>query len=174
MHLPIAKKIQQELKISNIHAVPRIEKVVVNVGIGTFLKTSKDYSEIVDNVKRITGQHPIVTKAKKAISNFKLREDMPVGIKVTIRGKRMYDFIEKLTKMIFPRIRDFRGLSKKSIDERGNYTIGLREVIVFPEVNPDDINKIHGMEITIVTTAKTKEEGYVLLKELGFPFKKEE
>lgn len=174
MNKDIANKVQQALHISNIYAIPRIEKVVINVGMGTYLRTSKDYSDIVENIKKISGQQPIVTFAKKSISNFKLREKTPIGVKVTLRGKRMYNFIDKLVKMILPRIRDFRGLSKKSFDPRGNYTIGLREVLVFPEVNPDDVNKIHGLEITITTTAQKKEEGYVLLKEFGFPFKKDE
>ena len=174
MNKDISTKVQQALHINNVHAIPHIEKVVINVGIGTYLRTSKDYSDIVENIRKISGQQPIVTQSKKSISNFKLREKTPIGVKVTIRGKRMYDFIDKLVKIILPRIRDFRGIPKKSFDANGNYTIGLREVLVFPEVNPDDISKIHGLEITIATTAKTKEEGYALLKEFGFPFKKDE
>lgn len=172
--ISIAQKVQQSLGIKNMLAVPRVLKVVLNVGMGTFLKTSKDYNEIVENVKKLSAQQPIVTKSKQAISNFKLRENTPIGVKVTLRGKRMHAFLEKLVKVVFPRIRDFRGLSRKAFDKTGNYTIGMKEVLVFPEVNPDDINKTHGLEITIVTTAKNPEECYKLLKEFGFPFKKEE
>ncbi len=164
---------QEKLGIKNLWASPRVTKIVVNVGMGTFLKTSKDYDEIVDNITAITGQKPVVTKAKKAISNFKLRIGMPVGVKVTLRGRRMEDFLDKLVKVIFPRIRDFRGLSVKAFDGKGSYTVGLREIIVFPEVNPDNMNKIHGLEITVVTTAADKDQCRTLLTEYGFPFKKD-
>ncbi len=170
----IADRLQKKLGIKNQYAVPRVDKVILNVGMGTFLRNSKDYSEIVENVRKLSGQHPIVTISKKAISNFKLRENTPIGVKVTLRGKRMYEFLDKLVKIVFPRIRDFRGLPPKAFDKTGNYTIGLKEVVVFPEVNPDDLNKIHGLEITIVTTAKDAAEGYKLLQEFGFPFKKDE
>lgn len=170
----ITGALQKTLGIKNVSAVPRLHKVVINVGMGTFLKASKDYDEIVENIQKITGQKPIVTKAKKAISNFKLRIGMAIGVKVTLRGKRMHDFVDKLVKIVFPRIRDFRGLSTKAFDAKGNYTAGLREIIVFPEVNPDNLNKLHGLEITIVTTAKNNEECRALLTEIGFPFKKEE
>ena len=169
----VSQQVQKNLGIKNTMAVPRFRKVVINVGIGSILKSSKDYSDIVENVKRLSGQQPVVTKAKKAVSNFKIREGMPVGIKVTLRGKRMEDFLEKLVKVVFPRVRDFRGLSTKGIDPHGNYTVGMKEVLVFPEVNPDDVSNVHGLEVTVVTTAKNKEEGYALLKEFGFPFKKD-
>lgn len=169
----VRKQVQKDLGIENVMAIPRFQKVVINVGIGSMLKNSKDYSDVLENVKLLAGQQPVVTKAKKAVSNFKLRQGMPVGIKVTLRGPRMYDFLEKMVRVIFPRIRDFRGLSPKAFDPQGNYTVGLKEVLVFPEVNPDDVSNVHGLEITVVTSAKSKEEGYALLKEFGFPFKKE-
>lgn len=172
MDASLTSKIQETLGLKNVMSVPRVKKIVINIGIGTFLKTSKDYNEIVENVKKLTGQQPVITKAKKAISNFKLREGMPVGIKVTLRGKRMEDFLEKMIKIVLPRIRDFRGLSKKAFDPQGNYSIGIKEVTVFPEVNPDDLNKIHGLEISVVTSAINPEGGFALLSTLGFPFKK--
>ena len=171
------KKILPELKetlgYKNPMAVPKLEKITVNVGIGTHLTSGgKDYSDVVKNISELTGQKPIVTKAKKAISNFKTREGMPVGVKTTLRGERMYDFVNKLVNIVFPRVRDFRGISRKAFDGRGNYTVGIKEHTVFPEINPDDIVKIHGLEVSISTSAKNNEEGYRLLKALGFPFKK--
>lgn len=169
----IAKKIQDELGIKNTHAIPRLKKVTINAGLGRFyVAGTKDFSEFIDNFKAITGQAPVMTKAKKAISNFKIRENMPMGLKVTLRGKRMYDFVNKLVNVVFPRVRDFRGISPKSFDGRGNYSVGIKEHTVFPEVNPDDIAKLHGLEVVISTTADNDEEGRVLLNNLGFPFKK--
>jgi len=169
----IVPEIQKELDIKNRMAVPKITKVVINVGIGTYVKShSKDYSNIVDNITAISGQKPVITKAKKAISNFKLRENEAVGIKVTLRGKRMYDFINKLVNIVFPRVRDFRGISPKAFDKKGNYAIGLNEHTVFPEVTPDDVSKIHGLQINIITSAKDNKQALTLLKALGFPFKK--
>lgn len=167
----IAPALQQELGIKNVYAVPRLEKVKINIGLGPFLAAKKDYSEILDNVAAITGQRPVVTKARKSISNFKIREDMPVGVSVTLRGNRMYDFVNKLVNITFPRVRDFRGINKKGFDGRGNYSVGIAENIVFPEINPDAVDKIHGMQITVTTTARDNEEGYQLLKAMGFPFK---
>jgi large subunit ribosomal protein L5 len=167
----ILPNLQKKLGIKNKMAVPRLKKVSINVGIGKYLEGSKDYSQVVKNIQEITGQKPVVTKAKKAISNFKVREGMPVGIMVTLRGRRMYDFINKLVNIVFPRVRDFRGISKKSFDGKGNYSVGLKEYTVFPEINPDDIVKMHGLEISIATTGKNNEEAYTLLKEIGFPFK---
>lgn len=168
----ILPKLQKELNIKNIHAVPHLVKVKVNVGIGKVVaEGNKDYSSFVNNVASITGQKPIVTKAKKAISNFKVKKGMPVGVVATLRGKRMFDFINKLVNIILPRVRDFRGLPKQSFDGKGNYNVGIREHTVFPEINPDEIVRLHGIEVTIVTTAKNNEEGYALLKALGFPFK---
>jgi len=167
----ILPKLQENLGIKNSLAVPKLEKVTINVGIGSYLQGSKDYDNVIKNISEISGQKPIVRNAKKAISNFKIRQGMPVGIKVTLRGQRMYDFVSKLVNIVFPRIRDFRGISKKSFDGRGNYTVGIKEFTVFPEINPDDIVKMHGLEITVVTSAENDEQGYALLKEIGFPFK---
>ena len=169
----IAPKLQQELGIKNVNAIPRLQKVVVNAGLGSFYTAGmKDFGEFEENFKSITGQKPVVKKAKKAISNFKVREGMPNGVMVTLRGNRMYDFIEKLVNVVFPRVRDFRGISKKAFDGNGNYSVGLKEHMVFPEINPDDIVKIHGIQVCINTTAKNNEEGLALLTALGFPFKK--
>lgn len=168
----IAPKLQKELKKDNVWSVPRLKMVKLNVGIGPLVTNKKDYSEVVTNLAAITGQKPIVTKARRAISNFKIRENMPVGVTVTLRGKRMYDFVYKLINVTFPRIRDFRGFPMKCLDDKGNVNVGLRENSVFPEVNPDNIEKIHGLQVTIVTTAQNKEDGYGLFKALGFPFQK--
>lgn len=169
----LAPKIKEELGIKNIYAVPKLEKVTVNAGLGRFYTAgTKDFTEFIENFKAFTGQAPVVTKAKKAISNFKLREGMPVGLKVTLRGKRMYDFVNKLVNVVFPRVRDFRGISPKAFDGNGNYSVGIQEHTVFSEINPDDIVKIHGLEVVLSTSAKDDKEGYTLLKNLGFPFKK--
>lgn len=156
-------------------AVPMPSKITVNVAIGSLLSSagSKDYSPIVTTIAQITGQKPIVRKSRKAISNFKLRLGMPVGICTTLRGNHMYDFLNKLINVVLPRVRDFRGVSKKAFDGHGNYNIGLKEYTVFPEIRPDDVVKNHGVQVTIVTSAGTDEKGYLLLKELGFPFKKD-
>ncbi len=162
-----------EKEAKNIMAKPKVTKVTINVGIGTYVKAhNKDFSNIVENIMAISGQKPIVTKAKKAVSNFKLREKEPTGIKVTLRGERMEDFITKLVNIVFPRVRDFRGLSPKAFDGNGNYSIGFREHTVFPEISPDDVMKLHGLQVNIITSAITDEEGLELLKTLGFPFKK--
>jgi len=165
--------LRKELGLKNDLAVPRVEKVRVNVGIGSLTKQTKDFSEVVDNIAKITGQKPVVTKAKIAVSNFKLRKGMPVGVTTTLRGKRAYDLIDRLVSVVLPRVRDFRGLSVKAFDGSGNYSIGLREALVFPEISPDDITNVHGIQVTIVTTAKNDDEGFALLKKMGFPFKKE-
>ena len=173
MKTKVAPAVKKELGLSNDLAVPMISKVKVNVGIGTLGKQTKDFSEVIENVSKIAGQKPVITKAKKAISNFKLRKGLPVGITVTLRGKRAYDLVERLVAVVLPRVRDFRGLSTKAFDGKGNYSIGFREAIVFPEISPDDITNVHGVQITIVTTAKNNEQGVALLKTIGFPFKKE-
>lgn len=173
MKTEIAPAIKQELGLKNNMAVPRIDKVTVNVGIGTLMKNTKDFSNVVDNVSLITGQKPVVTKAKKAISNFKLREGLATGIVTTLRGKRAYDMVDRLVNVVIPRIRDFRGLSTKSFDGKGNYSVGFRDCLVFPEINPDSLVNPHGVSVTIVTTAKNNEEGIALLRKIGFPFKKE-
>ena len=164
--------LQKELDIKNKMAVPRISKVKLNVGIGTLTKNTKDYSDVVTNVAKIAGQQPVVTKAKTAISNFKLRAGMPTGITVTLRGKKMYEFIYRLVNIVFPRVRDFRGLNPKSFDGHGNYSVGFKEALVFPEINPDDVLNVHGIQVTISTTAGNDERGRALLKQVGFPFKK--
>ncbi len=166
----IVSRLQQDLKIKNVNAVPKVEKVIINVGIGKLLEGSKDYSEIVDNITRIAGQKPVVAQARKSISNFKIREGMPVGIHVTLRGESMYNFIYKLVNIVLPRTRDFRGISPKSFDGKGNYSLAIKEHTVFPEINQDDIVRAHGLQITVVTNAKNNQESYQLLKELGFPF----
>lgn len=167
----VVPRLQQTLKLKNRLAVPRVKYVKVNVGIGSYVTAGKDFEDVVKNVAVITGQKPVVIKSKKAISNFKLKIGMPTGVAVTLRGKRMYDFLTKLVHAVFPRVRDFRGLSKKSFDGRGNYSVGLKEHIVFPEISSEDMSKIHGVQITVVTSAKNNAAGYQLLKTLGFPFK---
>lgn len=151
---------------------PKLEKISVNIGIGEYVQTPKILDSVIRDISTITGQKPIVVKAKKSIATFRLRAGMPNGVKVTLRGKRMYDFLDKLITLNLPRIRDFRGLSPKSFDGRGNYTFGLKEQLIFPEIEYDNVDKIRGLEITIVTTAKTDEEGRALLTSFGFPFKK--
>lgn len=158
--------------VKNPHAVPKIKAVIINVGIGSYVAAGKDHEDIVKNVSVITGQKPIVTKSRKAISNFKLKLNTPAGVIVTLHGKRMYDFLAKLIHVVFPRIRDFRGISKKSFDGYGNYSVGIKEHTVFPEIHAEDVSKIHGMQITIQTSAKTNDKAYDLLKAFGFPFKK--
>jgi large subunit ribosomal protein L5 len=166
----IAPKLKNDLKLKNTWAVPRLRKVIINVGLGSFLDGKKDYSQVLETLAAISGQKPVVTKARKAISNFKIKEGQTIGVTVTIRGKKMYDFINKLVNITFPRVRDFRGIPAEAFDGHGNYTVGLKENTVFPEVNPDTVDKIHGLEVTIVTSAKNDEQGFALLKALGFPF----
>lgn len=169
----IVPKIQKELGIKNIMEVPKLEKVVLNMGIGTYIRSgNKDYSVLVEHLALISGQAPVVVNAKKAISNFKLRAGMPVGITVTLRGENMYNFVEKLVTIVLPRVRDFRGISGKSFDANGNYNFGIKEHTIFPEVPQDDVVKNHGLQITVKTTATTKEGGKALLTEMGFPFAK--
>ncbi|MFA6992931.1 MAG: 50S ribosomal protein L5 [Candidatus Gracilibacteria bacterium] len=169
----IASQLMKDLGVKNAMAIPKLVKVVVNVGVGSYTKKhSKDFSHMTENLTAITGQKPVTSTARKAISNFKLRENDPVGIRVTLRGKRMYDFINKLVNIVFPRVRDFRGISAKAFDKKGNYSLGITEHTVFPEVAPDDLTKIHGLQVTIITSAENNEQGLALLKALGFPFKK--
>jgi large subunit ribosomal protein L5 len=151
--------------------VPRLEKIVINMGVGEAAHDPKILDGALNDLAVITGQRGIVRKAKKSIAGFKIRAGMPVGVKVTLRGKRMYEFFDRLMTTAIPRIRDFRGFRRKSFDGRGNYTFGLNEQLVFPEIDYDKVDKIRGMDITIVTTAKTDEEGYALLKYFGFPFR---
>lgn len=161
-----------KLGYKNKNQVPKLEKVVLNVGLAKGLKDSSFLETVENTLTRITGQKPVKTKAKKSISNFKIREGMDIGMKVTLRDKRMFDFLEKLIKVTLPRVRDFRGLTLKSIDKGGNLNIGIKEHVAFPEIKADEIEKLHGLEIAIVTTAKSKEEGKALFEALGFPFKK--
>jgi len=168
----IAPALQKELGLKNANAVPKLKRITINVGIGSIIqRQGKDFDYIVDNIAKIAGQKPVITKARKSISNFKTREGIPVGIMVTMRGKRMYDFLSKLINITLPRVRDFRGLSPRSFDGHGNYSIGFKEHIMFPEINPDDVLHLHGVQITISTSAATDERGLALLKAFKFPFK---
>ena len=151
-------------------AIPKLDKVVVNIGLGEAVQNPKALDAALNDLTLITGQKPVVTRAKKSIAGFKLREGMPVGVKVTLRGDRMYEFVDRLLSVALPRVRDFRGVSPKSFDGRGNYSLGLKEQLIFPEIEYDKIDKLRGMEIVFATTAKTDEEGRALLKLLGMPF----
>ena len=164
--------LMKKFSYKSIMETPKIEKIIVNMGVGDAIHNSKLLDAAVDDLTQITGQKPIITKAKKSIAAFKLRAGAAIGCKVTLRGERMYDFFDKLISVALPRARDFRGLSKNSFDGRGNYTIGIREQLIFPEINYDKVVKIRGMDIVIVTTAKTDEEGRELLHLLGMPFRK--
>jgi len=168
----IKSQIQKELGFKNVMQVPRLDKVVLNVGLGEALQNGKLIESSVEQLKMISGQMPVVTKAKKSIANFKLREGVPIGVMVTLRGNRMYQFFERLVSFALPRERDFKGLPKKSFDGRGNYTIGLKEQLIFPEIDYDKVEKIQGMNITICTTARTDEEGRCLLTHMGLPLRK--
>lgn len=165
--------LKSELKLGSIMDVPRISKVVVNVGVGDALSNSNLLEFVVSEITNITGQVPVITKARKSIAGFKLREGNKIGVKTTLRGKRMYDFLGRLVSITLPRVRDFQGLDSKGFDGQGNYTIGLKEHVAFPEIVFENVDKIFGLEITIVTTAQNNETGYQLLKGLGFPFKKD-
>ena len=168
----VKPELLKEFDYKSVMQVPRLEKIVVNVGVGEAVTNSKIIDEVVEELRTLTGQQPVVTKAKKSVSNFKLREGMPIGAKVTLRGEKMYHFLDKLVSVALPRVRDFRGVSANSFDGRGNYTLGVREQIIFPEINLDKVKRVRGMDIVIVTTANTDQEGLGLLKQLGMPFKK--
>ena len=157
---------------TSVMQCPKIEKVVINWGVGDAISNPKALDEAVSELTAIVGQKPVITKAKKSIANFKLREGMPIGCKVTLRGERMYEFLDKLFNISLPRVRDFRGVSNTAFGGRGNYTLGVKEQLIFPEINYDKVNKVRGMDIVIVTTAKTNDEAHALLKELGMPFAK--
>jgi large subunit ribosomal protein L5 len=157
---------------SSVMATPKILKVVVNMGVGDAIANSKALDDAVNELTQITGQKPVITKAKKSISNFKLREGMAIGCKVTLRGERMYDFLDKLVNIALPRVRDFQGVSTKAFDGRGNYTLGIKEQLIFPEINYDAINRVRGMDIVIVTSAETDKEATELLRLIGMPFRK--
>lgn len=169
----IAPKLKQELGLDNVMAVPHVEKVVVNAGVGKTLKDAKMLDAIIEDLKRITGQTPVKTLAKKSIAGFKIRENQVVGLVATLRGDRMYDFLEKLVKVALPRVRDFKGLNPKSFDGKGNYSIGIREQIVFPETTREHIEHTFGFEINIQTSTDDDQQAKALLKSLGFPFTKD-
>ncbi|NLC34000.1 MAG: 50S ribosomal protein L5 [Erysipelothrix sp.] len=162
----------KEFNYSSVMQAPKIDKIVVNMGVGDAIDSPKVLDDAVAELALITGQKPVITKAKKSVANFKLREGMPIGCKVTLRGDKMYDFLDKLVNISLPRVRDFRGVSADAFDGRGNYTLGVKEQLIFPEISFDDVKKTRGMDVVIVTTAKTNEEGRALLKSLGMPFRK--
>ncbi|NMF82255.1 50S ribosomal protein L5 [Nodosilinea sp. P-1105] len=167
----VVPKLMDQFKYTNIHQVPKVVKVTVNRGLGEASQNAKALESSLSEIALITGQRPVVTRAKKAIAGFKIRQGMPVGVMVTLRSDRMYAFLNRLINLSLPRIRDFRGISPKAFDGRGNYTLGLREQLIFPEIDYDSIDQIRGLDVTIVTTANTDEEGRALLKELGMPFR---
>jgi large subunit ribosomal protein L5 len=168
----IVPALKEKFTYRSVMQVPKIEKICINKGMGVAVTDKKLIDVAVEEITSITGQKAVATKSKKAISNFKLRENMPIGVRVTLRGDRMYEFLDRLVNVALPRVRDFRGISSKGFDGRGNYTLGVKEQIIFPEISIDKVNKISGMDITFVTTAKTDEESYALLKEFGMPFAK--
>lgn len=176
----LRQKYENEIKNSmvekfgykSVMELPKIDKIVINMGVGEAVSNSKVLDEAVAELALITGQKPVVTRAKKSIAGFRLREGMPIGCKVTLRGERMYDFLDKLVSISLPRVRDFRGVSKKSFDGRGNYTLGVKEQLIFPEIDFDKVSKVRGMDIVVVTTANTDEEARELLTQLGMPFQK--
>ena len=168
----ITPALQEKFSFKNVHQIPKIEKIVINVGAGEAVQNPKCLDVIHDYLSKISGQKCTNRKAKKSIATFKLREGMTIGVSVTLRRQRMYDFLERLISVALPRVRDFKGVSRKAFDGKGNYSLGLKEQLVFPEVNYDEIDKIRGMNITIVTSADTNEEGLALLEQFGFPFRK--
>lgn len=168
----ITPALMSKFNYKSVMEVPKLEKIVINMGVGEAVSNSKALDTAVEELTLISGQKPVVTKAKKSIAQFRLREGMPIGAKVTLRGERMYEFFEKLISVTLPRVRDFRGISKKSFDGRGNYTLGVKEQLIFPEIDYDKVNKVRGMDIVIVTTANTDEEAREMLTLFGMPFQK--
>jgi len=168
----ITPALMEKFNYSSIMESPKISKIVINIGAGDAVANPKVLDDAVNELTLITGQKPLVTRAKKSIATFKLREGMPIGCKVTLRGERMYDFFDKLITIALPRVRDFRGVNPKGFDGRGNYTLGVKEQLIFPEINYDKVSKIRGMDIVIVTTANTDQEAFELLKSFGMPFRK--
>lgn len=166
----IISRMKEEFNYDNVMAVPRLQKIVLNSGVGDAVENQKALDTVTENMGLISGQKPITTRAKKSISNFKIREGMPIGCKVTLRRKIMYEFLDRLINLALPRTRDFQGVPDKSFDGRGNYTLGIKEHTIFPEINTDNVDKIHGLDITFVTNAETDEEAYSLLKHFGMPF----
>jgi large subunit ribosomal protein L5 len=169
----IVPALMKELHCDNVAAVPRLRKIVVNMGLGEAIQNAKLLDSATQELSLITGQKPVITRARKSIANFKLRKNMPIGVMVTLRGDSMYEFLDRLTNVVFPRVRDFRGLSTRAFDGRGNYTVGLRDQLVFPEVDYAKVDKIKGMNISIVTDAQTDAEALALLRHLGMPFRQE-
>ena len=170
-HKEVAPAIAKEFGIKNRMAVPRVDKIVVNMGMGEAIANAKVLDTAVEELKAIVGQKPVITKAKKSIASFKLRQGMPIGVMVTLRGERMYEFLDRLVSVALPRVRDFRGVSPKAFDGRGNYTIGIREQLIFPEIDFNKVDKMRGMNISIVTTARNDDQARALLKGLGMPFR---
>ncbi|MFL6560507.1 MAG: 50S ribosomal protein L5 [Bacillus sp. (in: firmicutes)] len=168
----VTPALMSKFNYKSIMEVPKLEKIVINMGVGDAVANAKALDNAVEELATITGQKPVVTRAKKSIAGFRLREGMPIGAKVTLRGERMYDFLDKLIAISLPRVRDFRGVSKKAFDGRGNYTLGIKEQLIFPEIDYDKVSKVRGMDIVIVTTANTDEESRELLTQFGMPFQK--
>ena len=168
----VKPSLMKEFNYSSVMECPKLEKVIINLGVGDAIENPKALEEAVSELTAIAGQKPVITKAKKSIANFKLREGMSIGCKVTLRGERMYEFLDKLMNVSLPRVRDFHGVSATAFDGRGNYTLGVKEQLIFPEINFDKVNKVRGMDIVIVTSAKTNKEAYALLEQLGMPFVK--
>lgn len=168
----VTENLMKEFNYSSVMEVPKIDKIVVNMGVGDAVQNSKVLDNAVEELTLITSQKPLITKAKKSVATFRLREGMPIGAKVTLRGERMYEFLDKLISVSLPRVRDFHGVSKKAFDGRGNYTLGIKEQLIFPEIDYDKVSKVRGMDIVIVTTANTDEEARALLTQFGMPFQK--
>ena len=168
----VTPSLMEKFNYSSVMQTPKVEKIVINMGVGDAVSNAKNLDKAVEELTLITGQKPMITKAKKSIAGFRLREGMPIGAKVTLRGERMYEFLDKLFNISLPRVRDFRGVSDTSFDGRGNYTLGIKEQIIFPEIDFDKVDRTRGMDIVIVTSAKTNEEAKALLTQMGMPFKK--
>ncbi len=168
----VVPSLMEKFEYSSVMQAPKVEKIVINMGVGEAVSNAKALDKAVEELQIITGQKPLITKAKKSIAGFRLRDGMPIGAKVTLRGERMYEFLDKLVTVALPRVRDFHGVSKKAFDGRGNYTLGVKEQLIFPEVDYDLVDKVRGMDIVIVTTANTDEESRELLTQLGMPFQK--
>ncbi len=168
----VVPHMMEKFNYKSVMQVPKIEKIVINMGVGDAVQNAKMLDNAVEELTLIAGQKPVITRAKKSIAGFRLREGMPIGAKVTLRGERMYEFLQKLIRVALPRVRDFRGVSNKAFDGRGNYTLGVKEQLIFPEINYDKVNKVRGMDIVIVTTSETDEEARELLAQLGMPFQK--
>ena len=168
----VSPALMSKFEYNSVMQVPKVDKIVINMGVGDAVSNTKALDVAVEELSLLSGQKPIITRAKKSIAGFRLREGMPIGAKVTLRGERMYEFLDKLVSVSLPRVRDFRGISKKSFDGRGNYTLGVKEQLIFPEIDYDKVNKVRGMDIVIVTTANTDEEARELLTQFGMPFQK--